>query len=217
MTKIDIYNIQGKKTGQLALPKEIFAGKVNASLMSQAVRVFLANQRRSSAKAKSRNEMTSISTAKTWRQKGTGRARHGSRRAPIFVGGGKAHGPTGKQNYKLKLSKKMKHQALISALTVKCQESSILAITGLSKLEGKTKPAFQVLKAVLGEKSNDRLCVILPKMMPKIKRALSNLPKVSLRLATDLNTYEMLRSGQLIFTRQSLLKLEEYLLKKDKA
>jgi len=90
--RADVYNTQGRVVSKVSLPKEVFGAKVNDNLMAQAVRVYLANQRMGTASTKNRGEITG-STKKIWRQKGTGRARHGSRKAPIFVGGGVAFGP----------------------------------------------------------------------------------------------------------------------------
>jgi len=138
MPKVDVYNLSGIKSGQMELPKNIFAVKINESLMAQAVRVYLSNQRKSRTKTKSRGEIV-LTKAKWFRQKGTGRARHGARSAPIFVGGGVAHGPTGEQNYHLKMSKKMKKQALFSALTSKFKANEVMVIKDLAKIEPKTK------------------------------------------------------------------------------
>jgi LSU ribosomal protein L4P len=138
MPKTDLLDINGKKVGTINLPPEIFAAEVNPPLMAQAVRVYLANQRKAHPKTKTRAEVNRTK-AKWYRQKGTGRARHGSRAAPIFVGGGVAHGPTGEQNYQLKMPKKMKKAALFSALTSKFKEKEILVVKGLEKIEPKPK------------------------------------------------------------------------------
>ncbi len=104
MPTVDLFLISGEKAGKVTLPSEIFAAKINNQLMAQAVRVFLANQRKARAKTKTRGKVEG-SGKKIWAQKGTGRARHGDRYAPIFVGGGISHGPTGKENFKLKMRK----------------------------------------------------------------------------------------------------------------
>ena len=116
--KADLYTIDGKKAGKIEVPKAVFGAKVNEILLAQYRRVFLNNQRRAKPKSKTRGEVTG-SGKKIWRQKGTGRARHGDRYANIFVGGGVAHGPTGKENYSLKLTRKMRQSALSSALSQK--------------------------------------------------------------------------------------------------
>ena len=148
MPKIDVYTITGTKSGQIELPKEIFAAKVNKPLMAQAVRVYLGNQRRSGARAQTRSEVNRTK-AKWFRQKGTGHARHGARSAPIFVGGGKAHGPTGEENYHLKMSQAMKKKALFSALTARLNDNEIMVIKDLAKIEPKTKKMSEILNKLL--------------------------------------------------------------------
>ncbi len=145
MPKVDLYTINGTKSGQIDLPKEIFAAKINEPLMTQAVRVYLSNQRQALARAQTRSEVNRTK-AKWFRQKGTGRARHGARSAPIFVGGGKAHGPTGEQNYCLKMSKAMKKKALFSALTAKLKDKEIIIVKGMEKVEPKTKKMSEILQ-----------------------------------------------------------------------
>lgn len=205
MTKIDIYTLNGSKSGQMELPKEIFAAKINKPLMVQAVRVYLSNQRKAKAKIKTRGEV-SLTTAKWFKQKGTGRARHGARSAPIFVGGGVAHGPSGEQNYKLKLPKKMKKQALFSALTSKFKADEILVIKDLGKIEPKTKK----MKAVLEKIAKDvKSTIILPKKIENVSRAARNLKGVNLNQINELNTYEVLNGGKLIFMKEAIEKLKE--------
>src|SRR6185437_7247197 len=114
---VDVVGIDGKVTGKIALPGEIFGEKLNKALLAQAVRVYLANQRQGNASTKTRGEVDG-STRKIYRQKGTGRARHGSVRAPIFVHGGIAHGPK-PRDFSLTMPQKMKQKALFSALSTK--------------------------------------------------------------------------------------------------
>ena len=114
---IPAYSTSGTKLTAVKASDKIFKAKINPALMSQADKVYLGNQRAASASAKDRNDVK-VTHAKVWRQKGTGRARHGSRNAPIFVGGAKAHGPSGTQNYHRQLSKKQKRASLHSALSL---------------------------------------------------------------------------------------------------
>jgi len=204
MARVDLYDMAGKKTGKIELPNKLFVGKINQILMAQAVRVYLANRRAGSAKAKGRSEITSLSTAKIWRQKGTGRARHSSRRAPIFVGGGKAHGPTGKQNYSLKLSKKMKQAALISALTLKHKDKTVWVIKDLENIKEKTKLGLKTLKVILKDKVEQKIGLVLSGKPGKTVRSFRNLKQVDLYSSAGLNTYSTLRADQLVFTKQSL-------------
>lgn len=216
MAKVSLYNTMGRKLGQIDLPKKLFGAKANPLLMAQAARIYLANQRKGLAKAKSRGELLSISTAKIWRQKGTGRARHGSKRAPIFVGGGKAHGPTGGQNYSLKLPKKMKRASLISALSAKHKLGAVWVISDLSKIERKTKSGLKVLESVLKDKVGEKIGLILSSQPDQPERSFRNLKQVSLLKLKKLNCYQVLNLRQLVFTKESLKEFIEFMLGKDK-
>lgn len=217
MPKVDLYTVTGTKSEKIDLPKEIFAVKVNKPLMAQAVRVYLGNQRRSLAQAQTRSDVNRTK-AKWFRQKGTGHARHGARSAPIFVGGGKAHGPTGKQNYHLKMSQTMKKKALFSALTSKLKEGEIMVIKDLVKVEPKTKKMAEILNKLAKnwkvEIKNWKLTLVLPKKLENIVRASRNLSEVSLKEAALLNTYEVLNGGQILLMKESIDKLKETFLGK---
>lgn len=205
--KTQIYNIKAEKVGEIALPKAIFDVKVSEKLISQAIRVYLANQRSSFAKAKSRGEVIGT-TQKVWAQKGTGRARHGSRKAPIFVGGGSAMGPDGKQNYSLKLSKKMKVVATNSILTKFAEAKKILIIDSFEKLDPKTKTG---IKLIAGLKAADEVLsksskvgIIMPQTNPSVKRAFGNIPKINLLSLKSLNVYDLSNQNFLILSQDTL-------------
>jgi large subunit ribosomal protein L4 len=200
MFKVNLYNLKGENAGKVELPKSLFGGVVSARLMAQAVRVFLANQRQSGAKVKTRGEVAR-STRKIYRQKGTGRARHGSKGAPIFVGGGVAHGPTGEQNYRLAMSKKMRKAALRSALTSKLKKKEIWVVTELDKVRGKTKEIEGLLASL---KITGKVSLVLPKKWEKVERAARNIRGVKLLLVKQLNTYAVLNGGKLIWAKESL-------------
>jgi len=210
--KWPVFGLTGKEKGKLSLPKEVFAVKINPVLMAQAVRVYLANQRKATAKAKTRGEVNG-SGRKIWRQKGTGRARHGDRYAPIFVGGGVAHGPRGNQNYRLKLPKKMKRAALRSALTAKLKEKEIVLIDGLKKIDPKTKVAKEVLTKVLKDQLDQKkdCLLVLPEKWEKTIRAFRNLPFVDITPVDSLNCYSVLRHDYLIFSPEAIDKLPKLL------
>lgn len=205
MPQIDVYDIKGTKKGKVSLPPALFAAKVNSRLMAQAVRVYLARKRRAGAKTKTRGEV-SRTKAKVWRQKGTGRARHGARSAPIFVGGGVAHGPRGNQNYVLKLSKKMRHLALASALTSKLKEGQILVIDGLEKVEPKTREMVAVLKVFDLDRKGLKKLVVTDKDNQNLSLASRNIKEVTLAPFSSLNTYQVLAAGKVIFLKKSFAK-----------
>ncbi len=206
--KVPIYDKNGKKTEkQMVLPKKIFEAKINLPLMAQAVRVFLANQRVAFPKTKTRGEVTG-STRKIWRQKGTGRARHGDRQAPIFVGGSKAHGPTGAKT-RLTLSKKMKQAALRSALSSKTEKGVVFVANGLEKITPKTKQGAKFVEN-LGL-SGQKVTLYLAKNNDNITRAFNNLANINIALANKLNAYQVLSSGKIIFTKKAVEVLKERL------
>lgn len=212
--QIQVVDTTGKSTGKLKLPDEIFAVKANPKLLAQAVRVYLANQRQGTAKVKKRGEVRG-SGRKIWRQKGTGRARHGDRYAPIFVGGGIAHGPTGKQQYKLSLSKKMRRKALFAALTKKREEKQLIVIEGLEKLKPKTKLMNEVLKKLTSE-SSGRISIILSENSDSVIRGVRNIQKVKLLPARKLNAYQVLNDGTIILMKDAVRLIKQTFLAKGK-
>src|SRR3989338_1504391 len=141
--KLSVYDLKGKSVGKINLPKEIFGVKVNDKLMAQAVRVYLANQRQGTVSTKTRGEVKG-SSRKIYRQKGTGRARHGSIRAPIFVKGGLVFGPK-PRDFGLSLPKKMKKAALFAALSAKLRDGEVKVVQGFEKLPAKTKNVAESL------------------------------------------------------------------------
>ena len=204
--EINCFDTTGKKLKSISVPKWIFGLKPNEELLAQAIRVYLSNQRKAGAKAKTRGEVSG-SRRKIWRQKGTGRARHGDKYAPIFVGGGVAHGPKGDQNFSLSLNQKMKRQALLSALAIKFNQNQILAVKGLAKLEPKTKNFAQLIQALkLGDK---KVAFVLPKKEEKITRGVKNLAKGRAVLVKLLNPYQILAQDYLVFMPEAIAVLNE--------
>lgn len=204
MARIDVYNTKGKTTGKIQLPKEIFEAKINEQLMAQAVRVYQARQRKARAKTKKRGEVAG-SGRKIYRQKGTGRARHGDRYAPIFVGGGIAHGPKG-ESKRLKMPKKTKRLALFSALTIKLKEKNIVVISGLAKIKPKTKEMVKVMKNL---KLKGKILLVLPEKIENVIRAARNIAGVKITQTNRLNAYGVLNGGRLVFAKDSIKKLKE--------
>lgn len=205
--KINLYNLQGEAIGEIALPKNVFESKHPDSLISQAVRVYLSNQRTSHAKVKDRGEVAGT-TKKMWSQKGTGRARHGSAKAPQFVGGGSAHGPQGNQNHDLKMTKKMRKAALFAILTKFAKNKSIIAIEGLSLITPKTKVAWDYMEKL--EKNSKlvadskRIAIITTKQIPTVRRAFGNLSGFSLLSLSSLNVYNLSNQNCLIFSKKTI-------------
>ncbi|MBI2021580.1 50S ribosomal protein L4 [Candidatus Daviesbacteria bacterium] len=207
---VPVFSLAGRAAGTLNLPKEIFGADVNSSLLAQAMRVYLANQKGHFSHTKTRAEVEG-STRKIFRQKGTGRARHGAVRAPIFVGGGIALGPKSRKVI-LDLPKKMKTKALISALSQKMKDNEVLAISGLEKMTGKTKEVAQFIQKI-GKKS---ALIVADQKKDQSSRAVRNLKGVELLTENQLNAYEVIKHQSLILTREAVEKLQMRLTKKEK-
>lgn len=200
-----MFDSKGAKAGSMSLPKEIFGAKINKPLMAQAVRVYLANQRQGNASTLTRGEVTG-STKKIYRQKGTGNARHGGKRAPIFVKGGVAHGPHPK-DYNLSLPKKMRKAALISALSLRAKDGEIKVLSGLSKMEPKTKNMANLFKKITEENKNKKILLVTsasPKDLGNVYKAGRNIENVQILSANLLNTYEVLKYKNLLFMKESI-------------
>lgn len=201
-----MFDVKGAKNGTMSLPEEIFGAKINKPLMAQAVRVYLANQRQGNASTKSRGEVDG-SSKKIYRQKGTGGARHGSKRAPIFVKGGVAHGPKPK-DYSLNLPKKMKKAALFSALTLKLKDGEIKVLSGLTKIEPKTKIMSSLVKKISDDQKKKQKVLLItsaaPKDLENVYRAGRNISNVEILNAKLLNTYEVLKYKNLFFMKESI-------------
>lgn len=206
MIYAEVITLSGTKKQKISLPAKIFGAKPNPVLLAQAVRVFLSNQRKARAKAKTRAEV-SRTKAKWFRQKGTGRARHGARSAPIFVGGGKAHGPTGLENYQMVLPKNMRRAALISALSSKASDKEIIVVEGLEKAK-KTKEIAKILeKIAIGKKK--KFLLVLPEKLENVTRVARNILNLKIIQAKSLNTYEVLKAGKILMARDGIKILEE--------
>src|SRR3989344_1714246 len=206
---LDLFDIKGKIAGKIDLPKEIFGAKINNQLLAQAVRVYLANQRKGTAETKTRGEVHG-STRKIWRQKGTGRARHGSKKAPIFVHGGIAFGPH-PRDFSLKISKKMKRQALFSALSSKLKSNEIKAVTGLEKLDPKTKSMADVINNLGIDKKKRNILMITPLKndLENVYRAARNLEGVRILNANVLNTYDVLNNRLILLMDKAVDSIKE--------
>jgi large subunit ribosomal protein L4 len=211
--KQSVYDTKGKVTGTLTLNKEIFGVKVNKILIAQAVRVYLANQRRGTVKTKSRGEVNKT-TKKVYRQKGTGRARHGAMSAPIYVGGGVAFGPR-PRDYSMSLPQKMKQAALFSSLSAKVLDGEIKVLTGLEKLEPKTKLMAEVIKNLSLENKNKKLLLVISDSSKEnIKKAGRNIKGLNILDAKQINTYEVLNNKGIILVKDALEAIENNFLKK---
>ena len=209
--KAPIFDLKGEVVEQISLPEEVFGAKVNSLLLAQAVRVYLANQRTGTHSTKTRSEITG-STRKIYRQKGTGRARHGDIKAPIFIGGGVAHGPKPK-DYSLDFPSKMKKAALISALSDKWSQGSIKIVKGLEKLPAKTREIISLLsKLSLNFSDKEKVLILTSGKMQSILLAARNIRSITTLPVSILNTYEVLSHNNLLITSDALTDLNKRLM-----
>lgn len=206
---IQIVGVTGKASGRITLPSELFGAKVNTQLMAQAVRVYLANQRVGTASTKTRGEVEG-STRKIYKQKGTGRARHGGVRAPIFVGGGIVFGPK-PRDFTLSFPKKMKRLALASALTSKLLEKNVIVVDGLENIEPKTKVMVATLQTI---GAIGKTLIVTSVHAQSVVRAGKNIEGVDILPAHTLHTYAVLNHKNLVFTKEAILVLKETFTKK---
>lgn len=210
---VEVLGMDGQKSSTISLPGEMFAAKINPVLMAQAVRVYLANQRTGTASTKTRGEVNGT-TKKIYRQKGTGRARHGAAKAPLFVGGGITFGPK-PRSFNLTLPKKMKRIALFSALTSKLQDKKVMVVD-FNATSGKTREIAKTLKSLgLTKKNGDAQNVLLvaDNTQTMIKRSARNIEGVSVEIAGNLHTYEVLQKNMLVLTKESIDSLKNTFVK----
>ncbi|MBN1955710.1 MAG: 50S ribosomal protein L4 [Anaerolineae bacterium] len=185
---VPVHNMAGEKVDEIELRPDIFEVPVNVSLMHQAFVRQRANARQGTHKVKTRGE-NNRSKSKWYRQKGTGRARHGSRNAPIFVGGGIAHGPSPRSYFK-RMPRKMRHAALRSALSAKAAEQQIVVLDELAFQAPKTKDMIAVIKNL---RVGDSLLILLPEQDQVVEKSARNIPGVKTLRANYLNIKDLLQ------------------------
>ncbi|OGK20711.1 50S ribosomal protein L4 [Candidatus Roizmanbacteria bacterium RIFCSPHIGHO2_02_FULL_37_13b] len=198
----DVYDIEGKKIEGITLDERIFNVIVSARLMAQYVRVYNDRTHQGTRETKTRADVIG-STVKIFRQKGTGRARHGSKKAPIFVGGGVAHGPHAKTDF-LTINKKQKRLALYGALTAQFKKSKFLFVKGLREIEPKTKKMIEFFKKINLEKSNKLLIIYPIDKSKNIILSARNIEGISLMNVTNLNAMEVLKAKHILMCVEAL-------------
>lgn len=199
--ELKVLSQTGKEVSTITLDKEVFGVEVNEQVMFDAVMTYLANRRQATAKTKKRHEVSG-GGKKPFRQKGTGRARAGSSRSPIWVGGGTVFGPDGNQNFKIKQNKKEHKLALRSALTK--QVNNLVVLDNLT-VEGKTKEVVSVLKAL--NIANNK--VLLVSEDEKVLQGTRNLNNVLVVSKNNISVYDLLNSETLIMVEADVKELEE--------
>jgi large subunit ribosomal protein L4 len=200
-----IYNQKGIESGKINLPAKVFAAKWRADMVHQVVESMRSNKRAGTADTKGRGEVRG-GGKKPWKQKGTGRARHGSSRSPIWVGGGVTHGPLAEKNYKRKVSKKMRAQALFSVLSKKLKDNEILFVETLDMKTIKTKAALETMKALskasgfkpLANSKKPRVLTALFEHSVGAEKSFRNLPQLEMVFLKNLNPMDVLNHQYLL-------------------
>lgn len=201
MSSVAVYNIKGEKVGEEKLDPEIFDVEVKENLLHRYVVTYLGNKRKNIASAKGRSEVRG-GGRKPWKQKGTGRARAGSIRSPLWKGGGVTFGPSTDRNYNKKLNKKEKKLALRMALSVKNKSNNIFLIDKIEFEDIKTKTAAALLKKL---KVNSKgVAVVLAKKDDKATKSFRNIDKLDVYLANNINAYHVIRPENIIMSKESL-------------
>ena len=188
----DLYNLKNERVGTVELPERIFKIKWNPDLVHQALRTQLSNRRTKSADTKDRAEVRG-GGKKPWKQKGTGRARHGSIRSPIWKGGGVTHGPIKERDYGLKINKKMRQLAIFSALSKRLKDGEIKVIESLDIQEPKTKSASKLLSGFFGKKSRLNALLVPKESNKNIYNAVRNIEGIHSLSPKSLNIYDLLK------------------------
>ena len=204
MPKIDVYNIEGKKVSDLELNESVFGIEPNEKIVHSVLVNYLANQRQGTANTKTRAEVSG-GGRKPWRQKGTGRARQGSIRAPQWFKGGIALGPK-PRDYSYTLNKKEKRLAIKSVLSSKVLENNLVVVDALSFDEIKTQKMVKALDAL---KVEGKALIVLPEKNENVQKSARNIEGVKTSLVNTINVYDLLKYNKLVLTVDSVKNLEE--------
>ena len=203
MPNVALYDIKGQNIGDIALSETVFGQPVNTAVMHEVVVAHLANCRQGTQSAKTRSEVSG-GGKKPWRQKGTGRARQGSTRAPQWKHGGVVFAPK-PRDYTIRVNKKVKRLAMKSALSSKVEGNELIVFDALNIEAPKTKEMVKVLKAV----DVNKALIVLADKDDVVERASANIEGVKTTLVGTLNVYEILKYEKLILTKASVEKIEE--------
>ena len=203
--KIEKINLDGKKDS-IEILDSIISAKINKKLVSNLLYKTNANYKGRKAKTKQKNEIIG-STSKIYAQKGTGNARHASRKAPIFVGGGIAHGPKGEDNYKVrKINKSEKKKSISSLITEKNNEKNLLVFADFKNEITKTKEMSKILEKF---KAKDSLIILDKISKDKIMRSVKNIPNIKVTDVNHFSSYDVIKFKKIIFTETSVRELEK--------
>ncbi|MCH5180827.1 MAG: 50S ribosomal protein L4 [Erysipelotrichales bacterium] len=205
--KLPVISMAGEEVGTVTVKGEVFGIEPNKSVMFDAVQVYQANKRQATAKTKVRSEVSG-GGKKPWKQKGTGRARSGSNRSPIWVGGGTVFGPDGRQNYSLSMNKAAHNLALRSALSLKVAEKAIVVFDKLELAEAKTKAMVEALKAA---KAGKKVLIVLEDANENVIKAARNIAGTMIVPTTNVCVYDLLNVDTVVTTKAAIMLVEEAL------
>ena len=204
MPKVDVYNMQGKKVSDVELSTAVFGIEPNEAVVHSVLVNYLANQRQGTQSTKTRSEVSG-GGKKPWRQKGTGRARQGSIRAPQWIKGGIALGPK-PRSYKYTVNKKERQLAIKSLLSSKVLENNLVVVDSLPLKEIKTK---EMVKALSNLKVEGKALIMLPEKNENVQKSARNIEDVKTTLVGTINVYDLLKYNKLVLTLDTVKKLEE--------
>ena len=204
MPSVNVVDMKGKKTGTVDLNDAVFGIEPNETVMHQMVVSYLANQRQGTQSALTRAEVSG-GGKKPWRQKGTGRARHGSTRAPQWTHGGVVFAPK-PRSYSFSVNKKVKRLAMKSALSVKAADSEIIVVDAIALDEFKTKVMVEMLSSI---GADGKALIVLPEVDKKVIKSASNIQGVKTAQVNELNVYDILNAEKLVIVKDAVSKIEE--------
>ncbi len=204
--KVPVYNKQGEEVKQIELPEKIFAMEVNSDLVHQVVVSQMSNRRQGTAHTKDRSEVRG-GGKKPWRQKGTGRARHGSIRSPLWPGGGVTFGPRNEKDYKKRIPKEMKKKALFMVLSGKLKDKEILFVDDFKMEKPKTAPVKSLVEKLFKEKG--KTLILLSDSDKNLILGARNIPGIETMLARNINAMDLLMFKNLIFSEDGVKEIEK--------
>ena len=205
MATAKLYAPTGEEKGTVTLPEWAFGAPIHRHSMWEVVRSYLSNQRQGTVMTRNR-KIVRGGGRKPWAQKKTGRARAGTIRSPIWVGGGRAHGPR-PRDWRYQLPRKVRRLALRSALTLKAREDLVAVLSHLPLDEAKTREVYSVLRNL--RMTEGKTLLVLPEYDERLLRAARNIPRVSMAVCTNLNTYQVLRSDRLVFLQAAVDRMQD--------
>ena len=205
MLKTKIYNLEGKESGEMELPERIFDVELVDDLVHQVVVAQMANSRQVLADTKDKGEVRG-GGRKPWKQKGTGRARHGSSRSPLWKGGGVTFGPTTDRNFSKRINKKMKTKALFMVLSGKLRDKEIVIVDDLKINKTSTKTMKNIFSKL---PIKGKVLLSLDKNNENVLNSVKNIPEVSVLASNSLNVVDLLKNKVLVINRKGIEKIEE--------